>query len=70
MVDVDHAVRVGRAELVRDDLHVARQHYEVDLLVFEERELLVLDLCVYILRHRAGTNSRRWRCRDDVASMA
>ena len=40
-MDVDDAVRVGRAELVRDDLHVARQHDEVDLLVFEERELLV-----------------------------
>ena len=45
VVDVDHAVREGVAELVRDDLHVARQHYEVDLLFFEERELLVLHLC-------------------------
>ena len=50
-MDVDDAVRVGRAELVRDDLHVARQHYEVDLLVFEERELLVLDRPFRLLRH-------------------
>ena len=45
VVDVDHAARVGRAELVRNNLHVARQHYEVDLLFFEQRELLVLHLC-------------------------
>ena len=45
VVDVDDAARVGRAELVRDDLHVARQHHKVDLLFFEERELLVLHLC-------------------------
>ena len=50
-MDVDHAVRVGRAELVRDDLHVARQHDEVDLLFFEERELLVLDRALRVLRH-------------------
>ena len=51
VVDVDDAVRVGRAELVRDDLHVARQHDEVDLLVFEERELLVLNRSFGLLRH-------------------
>ena len=45
MVDVDDAVRVGRAKFVRDDLHVAREDDEVDLLFFEERELLVLHLC-------------------------
>ena len=32
VVDVDDAVRVGRAKFVRDDLHVAREHDEVDLL--------------------------------------
>ena len=45
MVDVDDAMREGVAELIRNNLHVARQHYEVDPLVFEERELLVLHLC-------------------------
>ena len=69
VVDVDDAARVGRAELVRDDLHVSSEDDEVDLLVFEERELLVLHLCDSILRHRAGMTSRRWRCRNDVASM-
>ena len=59
MVDVDDAVREGVAELVRDDLHVAREDDEVDLLVFEERELLVLHLCDSSLRHRAGMTSRR-----------
>ena len=65
MVDVDDAVRVGRAKFVRDDLHVAREDDEVDLLFFEERELLVLHLCDSILRHRAGTTSRRWCSRVD-----
>ena len=51
MVDVDDAVRVGRAKFVRDDLHVAREDDEVDLLFFEERELLVLHLCDSILHH-------------------
>ena len=44
-MDVDHAVREGVAELVRDDLHVSSEDDEVDLLFFEERELLVLHLC-------------------------
>ena len=45
VVDVDHAVREGVAEGVRDDLHVSSEDDEVDLLFLEERELLVLHLC-------------------------
>ena len=51
MVDVDDAVRVGRAELVGDDLHISSEHHQIDLLVFEERELLVFYRSFRLLRH-------------------
>ena len=49
-MDVDDAVREGVAELVRDDLHVAREDDEVDFLFFEERELLVFYGSFRVLR--------------------
>ena len=47
VVDVDDAVREGVAELIRDYLHVAREDDEVDLLFFEQRELLVFYLLFF-----------------------
>ena len=55
VVDVDDAMREGVAELVRDDLHISSEDDEVDLLLLEQRELLVLDRSFRIfgdLEHR------------------
>ena len=50
-MDVDDAMREGVAELVRDDLHISSEDDEVDLLLLEQRELLVLDRSFRLLRH-------------------
>mmetsp|Transcript_6847 Transcript_6847/g.21581 ORF Transcript_6847/g.21581 Transcript_6847/m.21581 type:complete len:282 (+) Transcript_6847:292-1137(+) len=46
VVDVDDAHGVRRAELVRDDLHVAREDDDVDVELLHERDLLVFDLAL------------------------
>ena len=79
MVDVDHAARVGRAELVGDDLHVPREDHEVDLELLHEPDLRVLDLALRGLRdfkyleahaERVGDRLEVGVVRDDEGDVA
>ena len=52
MVYVYHAVGITSCEIIRKHLHIARKHYEVNIIMLQKGKLLGFGLWLVLLCHR------------------